>query len=194
MNMLAVNRIGGGRKEMNGVAGEVVLARWTAGVLPEGNAHLRGTVATARPVLLSRHGFGGSGVRPHPAHTYFQEGHMGDLVFTIPIRTYSEANLREHWRTCAKRTAHQRFAARLITAEAIGWNRNGGGGIITITRIAPRIMDTDNLARSMKAIRDGVADALGVDDGSTLLTWRYDQKTGVAKMYAVEVRIEGRGG
>ena len=60
---------------------------------------------------------------------------------------------------------------------------------ITLTRIAPRVLDTDNLASAMKAVRDGVADALGVDDGSSRLTWRYAQEKGKTREYAVRVEI-----
>jgi hypothetical protein len=34
-------------------------------------------------------------------------------------------------------------------------------------------MDSDGLAIAFKAVRDGVADWLGVDDGHESLTWRY---------------------
>lgn len=50
-------------------------------------------------------------------------------------------------------------------------------------------MDDDNLAISAKALRDGIAEALGVDDGDkNLITWEYDQKLG--KAYGVEVEIK----
>jgi hypothetical protein len=39
-------------------------------------------------------------------------------------------------------------------------------------------MDGDNSIGSLKAVRDGVADALGIDDGDPRLTWEYRQETG----------------
>lgn len=52
-----------------------------------------------------------------------------------------------------------------------------------------REMDSDNLAGSMKAVRDGIADALGIDDGDTnRVRWSYSQKRG--KWYAVHVTID----
>ena len=50
---------------------------------------------------------------------------------------------------------------------------------ITLTRIAPRTLDDDNLAAGFKATRDRVADWLGVDDGDKRLTWRYAQERGL---------------
>ena len=63
---------------------------------------------------------------------------------------------------------------------------------ITITRVAPRKLDSDNLARSMKAVRDGIADAFRLDDGDDRLDWRYAQRTGRAKEYSVDVEIIGK--
>lgn len=63
--------------------------------------------------------------------------------------------------------------------------------VITITRIAPVPLDDDNLAGSAKHVRDGIADWLGVDDGSRLLTWRYEQRRD-GRGYAVGIRIEPR--
>lgn len=50
-------------------------------------------------------------------------------------------------------------------------------------------MDDDNLAISAKALRDGIAEALGVNDGDrSVVTWEYDQKLG--KEYGVELEIK----
>ena len=61
--------------------------------------------------------------------------------------------------------------------------------VITITRVAPRALDSDNLAISAKSVRDGIADWLGVDDGDKRLTWRYEQRRGRPKEYAAEVAV-----
>jgi hypothetical protein len=50
-------------------------------------------------------------------------------------------------------------------------------------------MDDDGAQASCKAIRDGIADKLGVNDGSDLVTWRYAQEKGP---YSVRVEIETR--
>lgn len=66
------------------------------------------------------------------------------------------------------------------------------GLTITLTRIAPRKLDGDNLQRSLKAIRDGVADVLRIDDGNERLGWRYEQRPAVKgeSKYAVRVALE----
>ena len=107
----------------------------------------------------------------------------------LPIRTWSEANLRGHWAKRARRAQKQREAARLLVRAARSALPKSGTVAITLTRIAPRVLDTDNLASAMKAVRDGVADALGVDDGSSRLAWRYAQERGKPRQYAVNVVI-----
>ncbi|NIA07165.1 MAG: hypothetical protein GWP14_05955 [Actinobacteria bacterium] len=111
----------------------------------------------------------------------------------LPLRTWSEANLRQHWAKRARRARKQRQAAWLLVRAAC--NRadisfSSGPITVTLTRLAPRRLDCDNLASSLKAVRDGVADALGTDDGSSRIKWRYDQRKGQPGEYAVLVEIE----
>ena len=109
------------------------------------------------------------------------------LSFMIPLRTYSEANLRQHWSCLQRRRREQRMITRVTTIHQLGPVRFGPQSVVTLCRVAPRGLDSDNLAASMKAVRDGVADGLGMDDRDSLLTWRYEQRKGA---YAVLVRIE----
>lgn len=111
----------------------------------------------------------------------------------LPIRTRSEANQREHWAPKAKRVKEQRFVARNALCHHPAWPdlyEAGGPFRIELTRISPRGLNDDNLVRSMKAIRDGIADALGIDDGDPRLTWVYRQERGDPKEYKVGVTIE----
>lgn len=64
---------------------------------------------------------------------------------------------------------------------------------ITLTRIAPGELDDDNLIGGFKAVRDGVADWLGLNDRDKRLKWLYAQKRGAPKEYAARVLIEPRG-
>jgi hypothetical protein len=116
----------------------------------------------------------------------------------LAIRTESEANLRENWHVKAKRVRMQRQITRVMVGQELiqaqeTWRENAVH-VITLTRIAPRPLDDDNLPRSFKAIRDGVADALGRDDrvGSGL-EWKYAQEKGPPKRYAVRIEIEANG-
>ncbi len=59
---------------------------------------------------------------------------------------------------------------------------------VKITRQGPRRLDDDNLAGSCKHIRDGVADALGVNDGDTkAVQFSYDQV--IAQTYACRIEV-----
>lgn len=58
--------------------------------------------------------------------------------------------------------------------------------LVIMTRVGPRKLDDDNLQGSLKYIRDEIARAVGVDDGSPLYTWLYMDRKGE---YGVEVEI-----
>jgi hypothetical protein len=108
----------------------------------------------------------------------------------VPIRTYSELNESTHWRTRSKRTKAQREAAYYSMRQQIGGAMNcRTPATITITRVGPyNRMDTDNLHAALKHIRDGVADWLGLDDGSPLLTWKSEQRRN--PVWSIEIAIE----
>ena len=57
----------------------------------------------------------------------------------------------------------------------------------TLTRVATRRLDDDNLASAFKAIRDEVAAFFRLDDGSQLWRWRYEQAKGAP---AIQFRFE----
>jgi hypothetical protein len=111
------------------------------------------------------------------------------IRFEIPVRTVSEANGREYWRRKAERTAKYRQAAMWV-ARSHGVRRPTGGATITLTRIAPRRLDDDNLRSALKAIRDGIADAMELDDGGPRLVWEYAQEKRRPREYSVMVSIE----
>jgi crossover junction endodeoxyribonuclease RusA len=104
---------------------------------------------------------------------------------TIPIKSVSVANLRMHWAVKAKLAKAHRNAAKTalmsVAPEAPELPLT-----VILTRLGPRTLDTDNLASCLKAVRDGVADWLGVDDGDARLDWQYEQRKGP---YSVEVEI-----
>lgn len=65
--------------------------------------------------------------------------------------------------------------------------------VVTLTRAAPRSLDDDNLAYAFKAVRDGVADGLGVRDNDPRVSWRYaQQKTARGVAPAIVIDIEAR--
>lgn len=107
------------------------------------------------------------------------------MRFHIPIRLPSLPNTRMSWRALASLKKKQKMATRRVIND--GWYILPL--IITITRVGPRKLDDDNLAGACKYVRDAIADRVGVDDGSPLYTWRYEQCTG---HYGVDVEITPR--
>ena len=103
------------------------------------------------------------------------------LTVELPLRIESVANRREHWSVRAQRTKAHRLAALAVPLHPLPC-------VVTLSRIAPRRLDTDNLAAGFKALRDGIADRLGVDDADPRVEWRYEQARGRRKEYAARVR------
>lgn len=121
---------------------------------------------------------------------------MVNVTVTIPIYARSEANRRDHWSAKSSRVSQQRgftaaylrgaanlvnFVRRLDTSQRFK---------VTLTRIHRRRvkpLDDDNLRSSLKAVRDGVADAIGIDDGDKRVIWDYAQEPG--SDYAVRIQI-----
>ena len=114
------------------------------------------------------------------------------LFATVPVRLVSVANAREPWQARHRRAKAHRAAAK----AALGPDIKGPPPpyVITITRIGPRQLDSDNLAGSAKALRDGVADWLGIDDGSPRIKWEYAQHKGDAGHYSAWVRVQWTAG
>lgn len=108
------------------------------------------------------------------------------MSVTYPCRTVSEANQREHWAPKAARAKAHRCAALLVTRTRLLCPLPI---VVTLTRIAPRALDDDNLRGALKATRDGVADAFGVDDRDPRVEWRYEQRRGPARTFQVEVAV-----
>lgn len=111
------------------------------------------------------------------------------MKILIPMKLESTANKRWHWAVKSKHNAEQRAQGKWAVSSNYNKIRNEPPFKVKITRIGKRMMDDDNLAISAKALRDGIAEALGVDDGDKkLIAWKYDQKIG--KEYGVEVEIK----
>jgi hypothetical protein len=104
----------------------------------------------------------------------------------VPVRTVSEANRRDHWAKKAKRAKEQ----RLFTGAHLRlWcDKPALPCTIVLTRISSRALDDDNLRGALKAVRDSIAEWLGVDDGPTgPITWEYAQERG--KGFGVRIDV-----
>jgi hypothetical protein len=98
-------------------------------------------------------------------------------VITIPLRTSSGLNAREHFRVRAKRVRKEREGVAWVLTTA---RKPALPCSVLLTRVAPSSgLDDDNLAGSLKAVRDEVARWLGVDDRDRLtVRYRYSQRRG----------------
>ena len=126
------------------------------------------------------------------------------MIVRLPIRISRGQNEREHWAVKAKRVKLERqgvcaslrsaFWQMNVLRGSCGWDTGRGElpAVVTLTRIAPRFLDEDNLIGGLKGCRDGVADALGIDDADPRVTWRYAQAKGKPKEYALTIQIEER--
>lgn len=111
------------------------------------------------------------------------------ITVTLPLRLVSEANRRDHWTVKAKRARDQRTAVYMMLWHKVTEHREYKASplTVTITRIAPRRLDDDNAVSSAKAVRDGIADALWMDDRDDRVTWVYAQERG---KYGLRIEIQ----
>jgi hypothetical protein len=115
---------------------------------------------------------------------------------TLPIEAVNTSNRREHWTERSARNQVQRSGTRLaLNAKRVCAQVTLNDGLlVTVTRVAPRELDShDNLRTALKPVVDGVADALRLkNDKDPRVTWRYAQRRGKVRQYAVEIEITER--
>src|SRR5688572_24365175 len=113
------------------------------------------------------------------------------LDFQAPIKTVSEANVREHWAVKNRRKQSQQMEMLVALQNNLRGRKVQLPCVVKLTRIGPQKLDGDNLQRSCKGIRDQIAKQLNVDDGDEEnVTWQYHQMPmGYNGDYAVKVEI-----
>lgn len=116
---------------------------------------------------------------------------FGAIVFLASIP--SSSNLREHWAVKAHRAKLHRTAGKTIGIDILSRGRIARPAktdhyTVTLTRMSPRLLDDDNLRGALKSVRDGVADALGIDDRDQRVEWHYKQEK--SKQIGVFVLID----
>jgi len=131
----------------------------------------------------------------------------GDVRVTLEIRTVTEGNAKEGWRTVHGRSTRQKAKVMAVLPMhilAAGWRPGDPsslppeGVVVTLTRISTGngLDPHDNLPASQKHVVDAITTALGFrSDRDPALTWRYDQRRVPRKSltpYGVEVRISPR--
>lgn len=112
----------------------------------------------------------------------------------IPLRLVSESNRGgEHWTKKSYRHTLQKSIVGMMMKQC----DIKPPCIITLTRIAPRMLDGhDNLASSFKWVTDAIAASLTGDlrpgraDGHPGLFFAYNQEKRGVREYAIKIRIE----
>lgn len=109
------------------------------------------------------------------------------MIIDVPLRIESTPNLRECWQARMRRAREHKsstwFALKAAKAP------HAMPCTVTLTRIAPRTLDGDNLQAGMKNVRDGVALWLHIDDADERVTWKYAQAKGEPKEYGLRIEV-----
>lgn len=114
------------------------------------------------------------------------------IKIEIPIKIQS-INIKSHW---AKSYIKNKKAQAAILYFITPHNRPPLPCLVTLTRIAPREFDYDNLVSSFKNTRDTIADWLipglapGRADGDKRITWEYKQEKRNPKEHALRIEIK----
>lgn len=118
---------------------------------------------------------------------------MDSIEVYIPVRTVSELNCFQPWRTKHARHKRQKHAVQIALLPYEG--KISLPCKIVYTRIAPRTLDYDNLVSSGKYLIDKVADLIipglrsGRADSDPRLSYEYLQEKGKVKEYAVKIKL-----
>ena len=140
--------------------------------------------------IRKRQGQHGTGILAKRKEWYAAQSRAGS-VFLAGVKLVSSANAREHWSVRQKRALTQRSDAWAAAVNILGSRRTDPiSRTVTITRYGPMELDGDNLAISAKHIRDGIADALGVNDNDPRITWTVLQEQSPRGCYGVRIEIQ----
>lgn len=112
---------------------------------------------------------------------------VSDVSRHVPVRTGRGQNDRETWRARARRVSKEKSATILAMGAPVRL-RPGQVAIVELTRVSRGELDDDNCVSALKAIRDGVACWLGVDDGSRRVRFTYGQRKQSTNI-GVDVRV-----
>ena len=126
------------------------------------------------------------------------------LIVFIPILVISEGNTRtgrkaraqgrsSSWRSKWKRSKDQRAAVALflrMPEHKKNIATMKPPFLVELKRYGAQLLDDDNLAGAFKAVRDQVAQELGVDDGDrTKIRFLYDQVVSPVSKRGIEIYI-----
>lgn len=80
----------------------------------------------------------------------------------------------------SSRRQKERVAGRRLARHTNPWDGNlpKDALCVVLTRISPKSFDDDNNAAALKSVRDGMAEAWGIDDADERVTWVCDWRKG----------------
>jgi hypothetical protein len=110
------------------------------------------------------------------------------LEIEIEMKTDAGPNDRGHFMARARKVKEQRNTVSLFVRAAV--HSPPENIVATLTLICPNEVDDDNVKGRLKAVRDGVADALGINDRSKRYTWKYAQERCARGRFGVRIRLE----
>lgn len=122
------------------------------------------------------------------------------IEFSIDVRKdlIKENNRRgEHWSKAKKRHDTQKLLIRSQMNYYL-FEEIPRPCQVTMTRIAPRMMDEDNLIQAFKWIKDELASAIidefkefkaGYCDNDRRIAWKWTQEKGGVRQYAIKISI-----
>ncbi len=109
----------------------------------------------------------------------------------VPIKLASALNERgsTKWRGARDKSIRGKFAT--IAAAILAQHRVKAPCTVVLTRWSPSLLDDDNVVGAAKRARDGIADALGIDDGDSAVVWVVAQHRSKHRGVFVEVYAPG---
>lgn len=108
----------------------------------------------------------------------------------VPQLVPASLNVREHWRARSVRVKRDRADVCLVLSARVAPPLPA---IVTLVRCAPHLLDSDNAVGAMKAVRDEVADWLGLpNDRDPRVTWRVQQMRTPKNRQGTLILIESR--
>jgi hypothetical protein len=100
-------------------------------------------------------------------------------------------NSRAHWGTKKRIAKHERIMVR--DALKLKFAQPRLPLVVTLIRCSTGWPDSDQAVTSMKHVRDGVADFIGVDDGDNRITWNVERRRVPRREQGTVIRIEAAG-
>jgi hypothetical protein len=116
-------------------------------------------------------------------------------IYLDNLATCTESNTGGHWAPKATRAKMQRQATFTWLTQLLPPVAYFAPPLtITLTRVAPRLLDVDGAVSALKHIQDGVADYLAGaygagQDRQAGLAWAYGQHRGAPRRYGVLIRL-----